>query len=135
MRLVRPILAALRSRPAVAVLLVYQALFLNVFLPGHARGAITLDGKHATAACCCCGTAAESRPDGKGPAVPSERDREHCAVCQFVAGLTSVPVVRLTIHGAGLLDLLPVPPPAVVAARNLIPTYHACGPPPSLAHV
>ena len=114
----------------------YQAFFLNVVLPGHTRGAITTDGKHTPARCCCCGGgAADHGPANKGPAEPSRRDRDHCAICDFAAGLTSVPVVVLTLPPLGLLDLLPVPPPAVDESRDLLPTYLACGPPLSPARV
>ena len=131
MRLHRNILAALRSRPAAAVLLVYQALFLNVLLPGHTRGAITLDGKHVPA--CCCDR--DPRPTGRPPAVPSQRDRDHCAICQFAAGLTPVLFFRVTLAAVGLLRRLPVPPRPVVGSLDLIPTYLARGPPPSPARV
>ena len=110
-----------------AFLLIYQALFLNVVLPGHTRGGVTLDGKHSAATCCCCGTSS------KIPATPSQRDKDNCAICQFMAGLTPAPVVSLTLPELGLLKLMPVPPPAIVVARQLIPTYFACGPPLSAA--
>ncbi len=128
MRFARSILAALRSRPAAAVLLVYQALFLNVFLPAHTRGAVTLDGRHA-AACCC---EADVPRSGKPPAVPSGRDRDHCAVCQFAAGLTPVLYLRTTLAASALLGRLPLPPPPVTVSLDRIPTYFACGPPLSL---
>jgi hypothetical protein len=98
------------SRIILGLLLAYQALFLNVLLPGHTRGAITLDGKH-TAPCCCCGGGAD-RPAGKGPAVPSQRDRDHCAICQFAAGITSVPMLYLKLAEAGLVERLPPPRPS-----------------------
>jgi hypothetical protein len=119
------------SRLILGALLLQQAFFLNVLVPGHTRGQITLDGKHEAdsvgcAACCCC---KQPAVPAKNPAGPSQKDRDQCAICQFVAGLTSVPVVRLTLPELGLLDLLPVPPPAVVVSLDLFPTYQACGPP------
>ncbi len=122
------------SRVILGLLLVYQAVFLNVLVPGHTRGAITLDGKH-TAPCCCCSSAGEPRPGGKAPTGPSDRDREHCAVCQFAAALTSVPPVRFTLPELGLLDVLPAPLPSVVCSLDRIATYDACGPPLSPARV
>jgi hypothetical protein len=118
------------SRLILGLLLLQQAFFLNVLVPGHTRGQMTLDGKHepdtgGCSACCCNKPATPVKERG----APSRRDRDQCAVCQFVAGLTSVPVVRLTLPELGLLDLLPVPPPAVVVSLDLIPTYQACGPP------
>jgi hypothetical protein len=119
------------TRSILGLLLVYQAFFLNVLLPGHTRGAITVDGKHTPAACCCCG----GKPAGGDPAVPSQRDRDHCALCQFAGVLTPDPVVQLVIAELGLLDVLPTPAPAVAESRDLVTTYLACGPPLSPAHV
>ena len=116
------------SRIILGLLLAYQALFLNVILPGHTRGAITLDGKHTAARCCCC-CGSDDRPAGKAPAVPSQRDREHCAICQFAAGITSVPVLYLKLAEAGLVERLPPPRPSVVVSLDRICTYLACGPP------
>ena len=130
-RLTRTLFAALRSRPAAAVLLVYQALFLNVLLPGHTRGAVTLDGKH-TPACCCEG---DPRPTERVPAVPSRRDRDHCAICQFAAGLTPLLFFRITLADHGLLQRSPAAPPPTACSLDRIPTYLACGPPLSPARV
>ena len=120
---------------------VYQALFLNVLLPGHTRGAITLDGRH-TPACCspaCYAPAVSSRgdvpPSGKGPAVPSPRDRDNCAVCHFAVGLTPVLFFRTTVAALGLLGRRPPEPPRAAVSLDPIPTYFACGPPPSPARV
>jgi hypothetical protein len=125
------IFAALRTRPAVTVMLVYQALFLNVLLPGHTRGAITLDGKH-TPACCCAG---EPKPADGAPAVPSRRDRDHCALCQFAAGLTPHLFFRITLLPLGVLERLAGMRPGVVRPAEFAATYFACGPPASAAHV
>jgi len=111
-------------------LLVYQAVFLNVLLPGHTRGAITLDGKH-TPACC----AGDPKPPAGAPAVPSRRDRDRCAVCQFAIGLTPVLFFRTTLDGLGLLRRMTAAPRLAVCPLELIPTYLACGPPLSPAQV
>ena len=123
------------SRFILGFLLVFQAVFLNVIVPGHTRGQITLSGTHCQddGGCPMCRRARGEVPAAKSPVAPSQRDREQCAVCQFVAGLTTAPVVRLTLPEMGLLDLLPVPPPAAVASLQLVPTYLACGPPDSAA--
>jgi hypothetical protein len=123
------------SRFILFFLLIYQALFLNVLLPGHTRGAITIDGKHTTDACpccCCCGgdKAATANPDF---GMPSKRDREHCAFCEFAVGLISIPIVKFTLPEFGLLDVLPIAPPRVVISLDRISTYFACGPPLSVA--
>src|SRR4051794_13144805 len=70
------------------LLILTQALWLNVMLPGHTRGSITLSGsKHSS----CC--ASKNNDSGSKDRAPSQRDREHCAICYFAAGLVSPPVV------------------------------------------
>jgi hypothetical protein len=107
-------------------LLIYLTLFLNVLLPGHTRGAITTDGKHSPASCCCCGDPQPAQPNS---GVPSQRDKDHCAICQFAAGLISVPVVWLKLDELGLLEIRPVATTAPVISLDRISTYFACGPP------
>ncbi len=58
MTAIPPILT--RTRLTAVFLLVYEALFLNVVLPGHTRGAITLDGRHVARAA----AATPGRPAG-----------------------------------------------------------------------
>jgi hypothetical protein len=131
MRLIGTILARLHARPIVAFLLVYQFLFLNVILPGHTRGAVTLDGKHAAQCCCCCDHAVDG--PAKSPAIPSQRDRDHCALCDFAARVTTQQVFVLRLDPIGLLARLPVPTPTVLVSADFLPTYLGTGPP--TAHV
>jgi hypothetical protein len=102
------------SRIGPWLLLAYHCVFLNVILPGHMRGAVTLDGKH-TGCPMCSLCAAAAHADKTGQPIPSQRDRDNCALCNFAARLTFVvpPTLRLTdFH---LLEVLPpVPAPAVV---------------------
>lgn len=64
-------------RAARWALVIFQFFFLNVFLPGHTRGAITIDGKSSVASCC------EGRPGKKHS--PTRQDRQCCAVCYLAA--------------------------------------------------
>jgi hypothetical protein len=99
------------------LLLAYQFVFLNVVLPGHTRGAITLDGKHtACPMCCCCdsGGGGTDPGTGKQPA-PSQHDRDNCALCNFAARLTFVVPPNLRLTEFHLLEILPpAPSPAIV---------------------
>ncbi len=124
------------KRAILGFLLVYQAVFLNVVLPGHTRGAVTLDGKHtAGGPCCCCGgdEGTTRRPVGQGPAGPSRRDRDHCAICSFAARVTPPPAFDFRLPPLGLLERLPPPVPATATSVARIRTYLACGPPPAHA--
>jgi hypothetical protein len=119
-----------RSRVILGLLLVYQTLFLNILLPGHTRGVVTTDGKHIPEPCCCC-CEGSGKPLGKEPAAPSQRDREHCAICEFAVGLISVPVIHFTLPELGLLEIRPIASTAIVISLDRISTYFACGPPAS----
>jgi hypothetical protein len=114
------------GRPLAVALLVYQALFLNVLLPGHTRGSVTLDGKHVAKCCCCDGGGS---PDAKSPATPSQRDRDHCALCDFAARVMPPDVFVLRLDPIGLVARLPVPSPAAIESLERIATYLGTGPP------
>jgi hypothetical protein len=80
-------------------LLVFQSIFLNIIVPGHTRGVITLSGKSSVNSmadlgcpqCCCCEC---KTPQGTPDKIPSDKDRSECAICHFAAAL-SLPPVRI----------------------------------------
>lgn len=124
-----------------------MTLFLNVVVPAHTRGRITLPGTGkptadagATASptcavassgddCCHATRPPTPAPEEKGGKQPTQQDRRNCAVCFVAAHFTPPPVVDLSPPPLGLAGRLP---PAPVAARPYVasvPTYFACGPP------
>jgi hypothetical protein len=108
--------------------LAYQTFFLNVVVPGHTRGVITLTGQAGTdqiEGCGCC----ESKP-AKSKDAPTSKDRQNCAICNLAAHYTLPPVVDFRLADLGLLALLPVSTAATIHPADFIPTYYACGPPP-----
>ena len=96
-----------RVRPFRAIFLAFMTWLLVVFLPGHTRGAITMNPHEQQGdSCCkpaakvasCCG---EKSSDGK----PTQRDRAACAVCWWAAGLlTTPPFVLDATHAERALD-------------------------------
>jgi hypothetical protein len=97
------------------LLLAYQFVFLNVILPGHTRGIVTLDGKHTACPMCCCCCAAQKLAPGDPHPAPSQRDRDNCALCNFAARLTFVVPPNLGLTDFHLLEILPADPsPAIV---------------------
>jgi hypothetical protein len=81
-----------------ASLLLYQFFFFNILLPGHTRGAITLDGKHHPdgASCCCCCSDLPTPPAGsKQP--PSQKDRENCAICNLAVRIMPTPIFTISL--------------------------------------
>lgn len=128
--------ASFARRTGTVLLLLYQAFFLNVVVPGHTRGAITLTGRTGTGrledfgcGCCCASNPSRSTQSPASKQYPTPKDRENCAICNLAAHYTPPPVFDFALGGLGLLKLLPLPPPAVIPLRISIPTYYACGPP------
>ncbi len=113
-------------------LLVFEALFLNVVIPGHTRGMITLSGKESVHGIAdlgcpfCCDSGTRPRKDA-----PTRQDRQDCAICHLALCLTTVPPADLRLGELGLLPLLvlPVRPMPPVTADASI---HYCRGPPVL---
>jgi len=127
------------SRVAVALLLVYQAVFLNVFVPSHTPAIVTIDGStpvasaghHESGAHHCCAPAADVDRNKEGGDRRSDdsSNRSRCAVCILVARLTPPVAVDMKLPEHGLLELLPVLPPHVAESAATFPTYLGRGPP------
>jgi Protein of unknown function (DUF2946) len=93
----RNIFACRRLKKSVSLfLLVFEAAFLNVIVPGHTRGVITLTGKTSVGSmadlgCPFCNHSSNSDPKK----APDHKDQEECAICHLAVRLTLPPVVDL----------------------------------------
>jgi hypothetical protein len=107
-------------------LLVYQFAFFNIILPGHTRGAVTVDGRETGECplCCACKVHGDHSQNE-----PTSRDREHCALCDFAAHVTLPPVIHFTLPALGVLHLLPIPPPQTIVLPSLCFAHLCRGPP------
>ena len=121
----------MRSRALHILVLAWQALWLLVLVPGHTRGQILVPGSAAPAAVAhggptlsaiegCCAT-----PDAGQPERPGGR----CAVCQFIASMSTPPTVVLPAAELTLLDLLPPADAPAIVARRAVRDLRARGPP------
>src|SRR3954466_8008129 len=120
----------MRKRAFRFALVLFQVFLLNVFVPGHTRGMITLPGAREDAthpACCQSHHNSSSSHDA-----PTSKDRANCAVCFFAARLCAPPVCDLQLQPLGLIALLPPPALQATVAADLFPTYLSRGPPASL---
>lgn len=123
----------MRLRPVAIALLVLQAVFLNIVVPGHTRGAVTLDGARSggdgrgDSACGghCHGTDESSDPKS----APTPQDRTKCAVCHLAARITPPPAFAFEVAPPERLELLPLPPPHAAESAEFVPTYYGRGPP------
>lgn len=93
-------LFAMHSRALRIAILLFQASWLNVVVPGHTRGCVALPGESCPACGQRAGDAGSSccdMPDGQPAAshshpTPRHDPARHCAICYFAARL-SLPVV------------------------------------------
>jgi hypothetical protein len=106
-------------------LIVFQALWLNVLLPGHTRGVIVTPGTARQVHDCC---RSEGAP-GKDTPADSQRRAAHCAICFFAAHLSTPPVIDLSAPPLGLTDTLKPVAPTVCHAAEFVPTYLGRAPP------
>jgi hypothetical protein len=132
------LLNILRSRPFRLAVLLFQALWLNVVLPGHSRGAVSVPG----GGCEACRIGAEksschqpspSKPNGSDPA-PGD-PASHCAICYFAAMLSLPPAIDLSPPALRFLELRDVPIAERVVSTLFSATYDGRAPPPSQFHL
>jgi hypothetical protein len=112
-----------------AILLIYEALFLNVFIPAHTRGIVQLPGSHAGMACCC--DTGESRGEPKKTPTDKEKQNrvENCAICAFAARLTIPPTIDLTLPPLLRLGLIEQLSPRRIELPAFPLRYHGRAPP------
>jgi hypothetical protein len=118
------------KRAGIICLLIYQAIFLNVVLPGHTRGAITLTGNSKLAGILadgCCPRRDRGHADKNK--IPTPKDRENCALCHMAARITAAPAVNLTLPKLGLTELLSVPAALEAEPFQWRPIYYGRAPP------
>ena len=114
-------------------LILFQFLWLNVVIPGHTRGAITIPDTTTGArtiapADSCCALPAPS-PDGADDDRPSPDERRRCAVCYQAAGYTLPPVFNIDLAPVGLSACVHERPTMQVASRHIPLPYFPAGPP------
>lgn len=119
-------------RPGIFALLLFQALWLNVILPGHTRGVITVPGfesapasSAAAAAHGCCSTRSAPADDPQ----PGDGRAGSCAICYFAARLTLPPVIDLVPAPLALLEIREIPHINSLLSPGLDPTYLGRAPP------
>jgi hypothetical protein len=115
-------------RAGVIALVVFEALWLNVIIPGHTRGCVTMP--------CCSGESAASSscplcayPE-KGPHhSPTPSDREHCALCFFAAHLSIPPALDLSTPKLLFLHYIGSEAAKHLIARSVLVPFDGRGPP------
>lgn len=129
----------MHSRAFRVALLVFEALWLNVIVPGHQRGIVRLPGESCPACeadtrvreCCHTQTTKESVPAKHNPAGDPA---QHCAICYFAARLCTPPVIDLSPPPLRLAEQLPFPAAHIRESSQVFPTYYGRAPPADFRH-
>ncbi|HEY0007837.1 MAG TPA: hypothetical protein VGB55_03850 [Tepidisphaeraceae bacterium] len=103
----------------------FMAVFLNVVVPGHTRGAIAVTNLQSAERMQAPANCGASQHDQS----PTPQDQENCAVCFIAARYAAAPVSLTLPPKPALVSLLPLPPPEAAVTVALTLTYFACGPP------
>ncbi|QOV88271.1 hypothetical protein [Humisphaera borealis] len=129
------------------LVLLQQAAWLLVILPGHQRGAMAVAGTtiNETAtkggSCVvekrhsCCDTSASSPAGTGGKSSQSEnplKKLSHCAVCHIAVRLTPAPPPDFVPSPTGLVERLSPSGPGAIASIHIALPYDATGPPARL---
>ncbi len=119
----------MRWRPFHIALLIFQTFWLNVVIPGHTRGAVSLPGttcescRQPLLSGCSTGTGRSSSH------TPVRDPASHCAICYFAARLTLPPVVDFTPPRLGLAEILDPPAPQIVDSLRVVLPFDGRAPP------
>jgi hypothetical protein len=119
-----------RRKLIAILLLAFQAFFLNVVVPGHVRGAVTLSGnRSASLSELGCPFCASSHTHQKSPTPANPSD---CEICYIAVGLMLPPPVDFDLVKLGVISLAPVQPPAVVVISSQVRPIPSRAPPTSI---
>jgi hypothetical protein len=117
-------------RVGVILLLLFEAVWLNVILPGHTRGAVALPGPATpveTCGGCCAAKPAEDSPPQKS--APSKERAARCAICAFAARLTTPTSIDLRLPPLARLEIAPLPEPVSILSHRPHATHYGRAPP------
>jgi hypothetical protein len=115
-------------RAAIIALIVFEALWLNVIIPGHTRGCVTMPcGCSEGAAAPSCPLCAAAEKGSQHAPTPS--DREHCALCFFAAHLSIPPTLDLSAPELRFLHYVGPAAARHLFAREVLVPFDGRGPP------
>jgi hypothetical protein len=120
----------MRWRPGHLLFIAFQAIWLNIVIPGHTRGSMPMPGadcedstcqvSHSFAASPCC-------DHSKTPATPAKN--RGCAICNFAAQLATPLPFDLSLPPLALLHRIGDLRAHALVARSVLIPFFSCGPP------
>ncbi len=132
----------MRKRPLHILVLLWQAVWLLMIVPGHTRGQIVLPGTYdpptatrddgrpgiSALAGCCSVTSSTSSNDGE-PEPMSEQRKANCAVCHFAARMSVAVALVFVLPPPVVVEEVPALPPVVAYVCEDVRVLDARGPP------
>jgi hypothetical protein len=96
-------------------LILFQLIWLNVILPGHTRGLVTIGQscEAKTGGCC------SHKPADPASKAPTPDQQKRCAVCAFAAALSTPPAIDLSLDFIGIGRPIVLDRPASASALDL----------------
>lgn len=117
-------------------ILIWQVYWLNLYLPGHTRGSITVAGSCCAMetaaeesnlpACCRLEKAAEKQKDSSSP---TPRQKSNCAICKLVHGYSLPPLYCFDFRPTGFCLVAGISWSAQVSLLPFDFPFYPVGPP------
>lgn len=115
-------------RPVHLAFALFQIVWLNVVVPGHTRGAVTLAGAGCPDQSCTSTTLLKCCPTG-GRRHPTPAQQRACAICFFAAHLNAPPAIDCALPPLHLLRVAADETAEALIARDAFVPFHSRGPP------
>lgn len=106
------------------LVILFQLFWLNVVVPGHVRGRITVAGTEPARSACC-----KTNHDPARQKNPTRDEQGRCAVCSVAAGYTLPPVYDFDHRPDGETFIRALQLSAQIVSPAIPRTYDANGPP------
>ena len=119
------------SKSLTILLALFWALWTGIIIPGHTRGCVpltTTSGSAAPAACPFCMSGNGEAPGKKG-ADPARKDSGNCAICNFVAKLSTGVTYHFDPKPGELLGVERVAVAVPALRRVALRTFNSRAPP------
>ena len=124
------IILAMHWRFGRIIFIAFQAVWLNVLIPGHTRGCMLLPGSQCEDSICHLAHGGDVKPcceHSKQPATPAKT--QNCAICNLAANLVTPPPFQLILPPLVLLHFIGDGRAHSLVAREVLVPFFSCGPP------
>jgi hypothetical protein len=120
----------MRWRPWHLLFIAFQAIWLNIIIPGHTRGAMPMIGSACDDVACQSAPTQTTHAACEHCKIPNAPAKNHgCAICAFAATLATPPPFDLSLPPLALLRSIENARAQPLVAREVLIPFFSCGPP------